>query len=148
MKIYSVFCILFVIQICHSDISYGFFGSVFRRFFPQKDVEKMKRANAMKDPIIRRKVEEHRATFDGDHIRDFTDTLLKTSLDDKLWKEAGLERVSNDHLEMILSDVFVAGQAIYYFYYPYTSKIYRKYGFGNLIRNFSRKIRGFSSGSR
>ena len=63
----------------------------------------------MKDPVLRRKVEEHRRTFDANNIRDFTDSLLKASTDVDLWKDTGVECVTNDHLEMILIDILVAG---------------------------------------
>ena len=80
------------------------------RFFPQGGLEKLKKGIAIKDPIVRRKLLEHKESFDPDHIRDFTDSLLKTSKEEKVWQHAGIQNLTDDHLEMILYDMFIAGE--------------------------------------
>ena len=79
------------------------------RFFPLDGVRKLTEAIRIRDPILRRKLTEHRETYNPEHIRDFTDCLIKTSMEEEVWEQVGLKEVTDDNLEMIIFDMFIAG---------------------------------------
>lgn len=79
------------------------------RFFPLPGLKMLKEGIEIRDTLLKRKLKEHRKTFNPEKIRDFTDSLIKSSMDCSLWENVGVKDVTDDHLEMILFDIFVAG---------------------------------------
>ena len=79
------------------------------RFFPFDGLSKLKKGIAIRDPFLHKKLMEHKKSFDSENIRDFTDSLIKSSMDESVWENVGLKEVTDDHLEMILFDIFVGG---------------------------------------
>ena len=79
------------------------------RFFPSKSLTMIKEGINIKDPYFRKKVIEHRETFDPAHIRDFTDSLIKVSKDENIWKDMKKQVVQDDELELLLIDMLIAG---------------------------------------
>ena len=59
--------------------------------------------------MLRKKLLEHRETYNENNIRDFTDALLKSCTDEKILNKADLISFTDDHLEMLINDVFVGG---------------------------------------
>ena len=89
------------------------------RFFPMRGLRKLQEGVKLRDPLLRRKLNEHKETFDPENIRDFTDSLIKSSSEPDFLKHCekdnvtsdvtGVSHVVDDRLEMILFDIFIAG---------------------------------------
>ena len=85
--------------------------------FNFRGIQKLQKAVEMRDPFLRRKLEEHKATFNPDNLRDFTDSLIKSSQEPEFLKHCegdgviddvtGIYHVCDDRLEMILFDIFL-----------------------------------------
>ena len=80
-----------------------------RHFFRLEGLEKVKKALVIRDNILHTQLENHRKTFDPDNIRDLTDSLIKASREKEIWENIGIDEVTDDHIEMIMNDIFIAG---------------------------------------
>ena len=74
---------------------------------------KLKEGIAMRDKFMKQKVKERMETFNPDYIRDFTDSLIKTSRDEKAFKNisAGQKRTV-ENLDLLLFDMIIAGNTL------------------------------------
>ena len=79
------------------------------RYFPLKHLTMIHEHIRLRDPIFRKNVLAHRNTFNRMNIRDFTDSLLKSSEEEETWKTLGTKEDINDHMEMLIADMFSAG---------------------------------------
>ena len=79
------------------------------RYFPSKNFNDVKKAILIRDPLVRKKLQEHKLSFNPDNIRDFTDSLIKMSMDMNKMDSIGLPEITDDHIEMVVSDLFGAG---------------------------------------
>ena len=80
------------------------------RFFPNESVSLGKRAISLRDPILRKKVEEHKRTFDPDNTRDLTDALLSEMFKEEKCAGNATTVLDESRLEMILSDLVIGGE--------------------------------------
>ena len=79
------------------------------RFFPFKSVSLLRESLRIREPILDRKLKEHRDTYDPDNIRDFTDSLIKVSTEEMTLEKANIRHLSDDHLAMVIMDIFTGG---------------------------------------
>ena len=79
------------------------------KIFPLQGITSLKKGMALRDPILRRKVQEHKRDFDPENIKDFTDALIQKSTEQKFLEKAGIRVISDSNLEMIVNDLFVGG---------------------------------------
>ena len=80
------------------------------RFFPSKDISNLKQGIAMRDKLLSKKVNERIETYDPDVVRDFVDSLIKTSGDESLFKDMGSEGIERgNNLDLLLSNMLLAG---------------------------------------
>ena len=79
------------------------------RFFPFKSIKLIREYIRIRDPIIDRKLQEHRDTFDPNNLRDLTDALIQLSSEAVTLERANLKHLSDDHLTMVINDIFTAG---------------------------------------
>ena len=77
------------------------------RIFPLEGLQKLQEGIKIRDPLLRRNVQQHEATFDPENIRDLTDSMLKVRNDKTMLKNAELPDFTNDQIEMIINDIFV-----------------------------------------
>lgn len=77
------------------------------RFFPLDGLKKLEEGVAIRDPILRKNVQQHIDTFDPTNLRDITDCMLKVRTDREFLEKAEIPNISDDQLEMILNDIFV-----------------------------------------
>ena len=81
-----------------------------RHVYETPAYKSLKAGLKLQDPFCRRMLLEHRETYNPNKVRDFTDCLLKASLDEKVWREfGGKEYISDDILEIIIADIATAG---------------------------------------
>ncbi|XP_051883642.1 steroid 17-alpha-hydroxylase/17,20 lyase [Pristis pectinata] len=81
-----------------------------RQYFPSEDLQILKRSIAVRDSILVKKFEEHKANFNSDSIKDLTDALLKAQENAK--NNNSLvpgPQLTDDHLMMTVADIFGAG---------------------------------------
>ncbi|XP_031575467.1 steroid 17-alpha-hydroxylase/17,20 lyase-like [Actinia tenebrosa] len=74
------------------------------RHFPIKTVKRMNEIIKERDRIVKEKIDDHRRSYRSGVTRDLTDTILKCMEDEN---NNGL--LTDDHLHMAVSDVFLAG---------------------------------------
>jgi cytochrome P450 len=74
------------------------------RHFSIKTVKRMDEVIKERDMMIKDKIDDHRRSYKAGVTRDLTDALLKSMEDDN---QSGL--LTEDHLHMAVSDVFLAG---------------------------------------
>ena len=79
------------------------------KIFPLHGITCLKKGMALRDPILRKKVQEHKRDFDPENIKDFTDALIQKSTEEKFLEKAGIKDISDSNLEMIVNDLFVGG---------------------------------------
>ena len=79
------------------------------KIFPMKGLTKLKKGMAVRDPLFKRKLKEHRQTFDPEDVRDFTDALIKLSMDSDAMKKFGLNKLTDDSIEISMFDFFSGG---------------------------------------
>ena len=80
------------------------------RFIPIfKGFNSLKKAIVIRDIVIGKHFAEHMKTFDPENIRDFTDSVIQCSKDPEILKNTDIKVISNNHLEMVIFDVFFAG---------------------------------------
>ena len=90
------------------------------RFFPMKNVVKLKEAIAIRDKFMQEKLKEHMETINPDHVRDFTDSLIKTSRDEEAFKSIRTaQKRSAENLDLLLSDLIVAGNLLNLSIFPW-----------------------------
>lgn len=106
------------------------------KYFPLPGLKMLKRAIKIRDALLKKKLLEHKKSFDGENVQNITDALLKVTADEKIIKECG-QTFTDGHLEMILNDVFVGGyettlttvrwSVLYLIHWPqYQEKIYEE----------------------
>ena len=83
------------------------------RYLPIKSLkvglDKLVRCTEIRDPILKKKLDEHRDSMTPETIRDFTDAILKEA-DNALKEDKSIKNyLTDDHLHMTLLDIFTAG---------------------------------------
>ncbi|KAJ8403546.1 hypothetical protein AAFF_G00348720 [Aldrovandia affinis] len=74
------------------------------KIFPNKDLTRLKECIRVRDKLLNRKLEEHKASYSSEVTRDLMDALLKGQ------RSSGEEsRITDDHLLMTAADAFGAG---------------------------------------
>ena len=78
------------------------------RFLPSKNWEKLKEGVAMRDKFLQQKVKQRKETYDPNVVRDFVDSLIKTSRDKTVFQdiEDNGER-NEDNLDILLADMIL-----------------------------------------
>ncbi|XP_065675790.1 LOW QUALITY PROTEIN: steroid 17-alpha-hydroxylase/17,20 lyase-like isoform X2 [Hydra vulgaris] len=62
----------------------------------------------LRDPILKRKLQEHKRTYDESNLRDVTDALIKISLE-PVTETDSHEKITDDNIEFLLNDFMIAG---------------------------------------
>ncbi|XP_056268642.1 cytochrome P450 1A1 [Pseudoliparis swirei] len=78
------------------------------RFLPNTSIKKFKAINARFNAFVQKIVSEHYATYDKDHIRDITDSLIDHCEDRKLDENSNVQ-MSDEKIVGIVNDLFGAG---------------------------------------
>ncbi|XP_065652571.1 steroid 17-alpha-hydroxylase/17,20 lyase-like [Hydra vulgaris] len=78
------------------------------RFFPSAASRSIQEIIRLRDPILKRKLREHRSSYDENYLRDVTDSLIKVSLDSASESNSH-EKITDDNIEFLLSDFIIAG---------------------------------------
>ncbi|XP_038629274.1 steroid 17-alpha-hydroxylase/17,20 lyase [Scyliorhinus canicula] len=103
------------------------------QLFPNEDLHTLKQCIAVRDSILQKKFEEHKANYSSDSVNDLLDTLLKAKMNaENNNSSAYEERLSDDHLLMTVADIFGAGvettsttlawMIVYLLHYPEVQK--------------------------
>ena len=79
-----------------------------RYFIPFPHLKRLKEGVSLRDPFLREQFVCHIKDFDPNNLKDFTDSLLSLTQDERKSKNIGTE-LTIDVLEMIVADLFVAG---------------------------------------
>ncbi|GCB71709.1 hypothetical protein scyTo_0006046 [Scyliorhinus torazame] len=80
------------------------------QLFPNEDLHTLKQCIAVRDSILQKKFEEHKANYSSDSINDLLDALLKAKMNaENNNSSAYAERLTEDHLLMTVADIFGAG---------------------------------------
>ncbi|XP_044039949.1 steroid 17-alpha-hydroxylase/17,20 lyase isoform X2 [Siniperca chuatsi] len=82
------------------------------KVFPNKTLSKLKECIAVRDRLLSRKLEEHKASLSDGDPRDLLDALLKGKMDSgQGQKSSGSEdeRITDDHVLMTAAEAFGAG---------------------------------------
>ncbi|XP_067909489.1 steroid 17-alpha-hydroxylase/17,20 lyase [Heterodontus francisci] len=80
------------------------------QLFPNEDLQTLKKCIAVRDKLLQKKFEEHKANYSSDSIDDLLDTLLKAKLNaENNNSSVHEERLTDDHLLMTVADIFGAG---------------------------------------
>ena len=79
------------------------------RFFPNTGLEMLKKGAKARDELLADKLEQHRKYFDPENLRDFTDALIDQFSKEESQDKSVRKYLTDDHLEMILADLFFAG---------------------------------------
>ena len=72
-------------------------------------LEKVMKCVSLRDPILKKKLDEHRNTMTPGKIRDFTDAILSEANNELKENKQSSLYLTDDHLEMVVSDIFTAG---------------------------------------
>ncbi|XP_065675147.1 steroid 17-alpha-hydroxylase/17,20 lyase isoform X3 [Hydra vulgaris] len=78
------------------------------RYFPTATSRNIFEIIRLRDPILKRKLQEHRKSYDENNLRDITDALIKVSLDSEMSEEL-TEKITDDNIEFLLNDFMIAG---------------------------------------
>ena len=78
------------------------------QFLPLNRIKEFQNALSKFFLILKQQLIKHRETYDENNIRDFTDSVLKLSKDKNMSGNI-IEELTDDHLEHILGDIFLAG---------------------------------------
>ncbi|XP_066271325.1 steroid 17-alpha-hydroxylase/17,20 lyase-like [Branchiostoma lanceolatum] len=77
---------------------------------PNATVRKMKECLGMRNKVLSKNIEEHRATYKDGKIRDLIDTLLKAQAEAVMASgHRALRHLSDDHILITVNDVFGGG---------------------------------------
>ncbi|XP_047130699.1 steroid 17-alpha-hydroxylase/17,20 lyase isoform X2 [Hydra vulgaris] len=104
------------------------------RYFPTATSRNIFEIIRLRDPILKRKLQEHRKSYDENNLRDITDALIKVSLDSEMGEEL-TEKITDDNIEFLLNDFMIAGSEtssstilwfiVYMLHWPeYQNKLY------------------------
>ncbi|XP_012557090.1 steroid 17-alpha-hydroxylase/17,20 lyase [Hydra vulgaris] len=77
------------------------------RYFPSASSRNLDEMIKIRDPLLKKKVQEHKRSYDENNLRDLTDALIKASN-----SETGQdpdEKVTDDNIEFILNNFILAG---------------------------------------
>ncbi|XP_065652575.1 steroid 17-alpha-hydroxylase/17,20 lyase isoform X4 [Hydra vulgaris] len=103
-------------------------------FFPSAASRNIYEIIRLRDPILKRKLQEHRNSYDENNLRDVTDSLIKVSLNSALENDSH-EKITDDNIEFLLNDFIIAGSEtssntvlwfiVYMLHWPeYQNKLY------------------------
>ncbi|XP_078268933.1 steroid 17-alpha-hydroxylase/17,20 lyase [Rhinoraja longicauda] len=80
------------------------------QYFPSEDLQTLKRSIAVRDSILQKKLEEHKANYSSESISDLLDSLLKAQENVKNNNSPiPGPHLTDDHLLMTVADIFGAG---------------------------------------
>ncbi|XP_059804076.1 steroid 17-alpha-hydroxylase/17,20 lyase [Hypanus sabinus] len=79
------------------------------QYFPSENLQILKRSLAIRDSILTKKFEEHKANFKSDSIKDLTDALLKAQENAKNKTQLPGPQLTDDHLMTTMADIHGAG---------------------------------------
>jgi len=79
------------------------------RYFKSQGYESLKDGIEIRDPFLKRKLQEHKNNFDADNIRDFTDGAILLADNKSFLNKFGIDRLTDSHLEMMINDMLVGG---------------------------------------
>ena len=79
------------------------------RHFPNHNINLLRKAASLRDPILAKWLKQHQETFDRETIRDFTDALINAAEEEAVENESNKRYLENDNLFMIMADIFNAG---------------------------------------
>ncbi|XP_047133270.2 steroid 17-alpha-hydroxylase/17,20 lyase [Hydra vulgaris] len=106
------------------------------RFFPSATSRSIYEVIRIRDPILKKKLQEHKSSFDENNLRDVTDALIKVSLDLDIAKGSE-EKITDENIEFLLNDFIIAGSEtssstilwfiVYLLHWPeYQDKLYNE----------------------
>uniref|UniRef100_UPI00398F773A steroid 17-alpha-hydroxylase/17,20 lyase isoform X2 n=1 Tax=Pristiophorus japonicus TaxID=55135 RepID=UPI00398F773A len=80
------------------------------QFFPNEDLQTLKQCISIRDSILQKKLEEHKANYNSDSVNDLLDILIKAkmNLENNNSLVHGME-LTDDHVLMAVADIFGAG---------------------------------------
>jgi len=79
-------------------------------FYLSPNIKRIREGVKLRDEYISKQLKQHVETYDPDHIRDFCDSLIKSVRESEdSWKKGDPNSNVTDSLEMILSDIIIAG---------------------------------------
>ncbi|XP_047133274.2 LOW QUALITY PROTEIN: steroid 17-alpha-hydroxylase/17,20 lyase isoform X1 [Hydra vulgaris] len=78
------------------------------RFLPSASSRSIYEIVRIRDPLLKKKLQEHKSSFDENNLRDVTDALIKVSLDSDIAKGSE-EKISDENIEFLLNDFIIAG---------------------------------------
>ena len=78
------------------------------RYFPNKNINLIREAVRIRDPILEKWLAKHKETFQKGKIRDFTDALIDAANEEIADNKKSERYLEEDNLIMIMSDVFSA----------------------------------------
>ena len=77
--------------------------------FPLKGITNLKKGLEMRDQFYRKEYLEHVEEHDPNHLRDVFDSVIKVLKEEETTKKAGVRVDTVDNIEMLISDIYVAG---------------------------------------
>ncbi|XP_043568978.1 steroid 17-alpha-hydroxylase/17,20 lyase [Chiloscyllium plagiosum] len=103
------------------------------QLFPNEGLKLLKKSIAVRDSILQKKYEDHKANYNSHSINDLLDILLKAKHNAENNNNSKYEeRLTDDHLQMTVADIFGAGvettattlawTIIYLLHYPEVQK--------------------------
>ena len=78
------------------------------RYFPNKNINLIREAVRIRDPILEKWLAKHKETFLKGNIRDFTDALIDAADEEITENKKSGRYLEDDNLIMIMSDIFSA----------------------------------------
>ncbi|XP_048407378.1 steroid 17-alpha-hydroxylase/17,20 lyase isoform X1 [Stegostoma tigrinum] len=80
------------------------------QLFPNEDLHLLKQSIAVRDSILQKKFEDHKASYSSDSVNDLLDILIKAKMNAENNNSSKYEeRLTDDHLQMTVADIFGAG---------------------------------------
>ncbi|XP_065649369.1 LOW QUALITY PROTEIN: steroid 17-alpha-hydroxylase/17,20 lyase isoform X2 [Hydra vulgaris] len=81
------------------------------RYLQFSEIKKLKSSLVIYFRLLNDQLKKHKETFDENNIRDFTDSIIKFSKDETMENKFE-EELTDEHLEHVIGDMFVAGSEI------------------------------------
>ncbi|XP_072095023.1 steroid 17-alpha-hydroxylase/17,20 lyase isoform X2 [Mobula birostris] len=79
------------------------------KYFPSERLQALKRSLAIRESILTKKFEEHKANFKSDSVKDLTDAMLKAQENAKTNSLLPGPQLTDDHLMATMGDIYGAG---------------------------------------
>ncbi|XP_062927365.1 steroid 17-alpha-hydroxylase/17,20 lyase [Mobula hypostoma] len=79
------------------------------KYFPNETLQVLKRSLAIRESILMKKFEEHKANFKSDSVKDLIDALLKAQENAKTNSLLPAPQLTDDHLMTTVGEVYGAG---------------------------------------